>query len=862
MNSLRIKPHPVIFVILCAALFISRQTFATVTIEDGEDGTANGWAITDDAPAGASIVNSFDTSLNSYVIELNGSGTDNSFQLGGVNANSGWSISEHFYLSLELKPTSSFYFYLYADTTLGKRFLYYDNSSASLGLLGTSTIHNGIGTLPLGQWNTVQRDLAQDLADVEPGNSLIAINGLLVRGSISIDDLLFLNSPHANLPPVADAGADQSTTVGQSINLDGSASIDPDGLIDSYQWLDSDGAIIGSSQYASFTPIVASTQTITLIVTDDDGDTNNDTLVIEVTANSNLPDKIYYELVFNEEFSTTELNSSNWNTALLWGPYLPTNNEQQLYVDSLGMHADFAHTPFTLNGETLKITATPTSTELLPPARPASDSPLWQPNSYSEYNQNYASGSQGEVGFVEGYHESDVEYLSGIITSYGSFSMTHGYVEMRAKLPSGRGLWPAFWLLPQHYVKDVPEIDVMEFLGHNVGTIYHTYHYFEIENNWNLISTPSYESISSDWTKDFHTFGMAWSPTEIIWYVDGAETKRIQDSEFIIPNQAMHLLANLAVGGNWPGSPDESTQFPATFEIDYIRAYKKKLTPELNLAQDYQLMFNDEFTSETLDANKWNTHFLWGPYLTINNEEQYYVDALGSDASGLSPFSISPGPSNEGILSITARESDDSLGFAIPQTLPSSDDSIWSQFETFQRDSTYIPKNYTSGIITSYDAFKFAHGYSEIRAKIPKGDGLWPAFWLLNGYYVNQQPEIDIMEVRGENPAEIVHSYHYHENGELISQSFTSSHANTDDGYSDAFHTYGVRWQPGRIDWYIDGELMNTIEDENVGYQVMYVIANLAVGGNFNYSPVDTSQFPKSLDIDYIRVYQEKSVPE
>ena len=88
-----------------------------------------------------------------------------------------------------------------------------------------------------------------------------------------------------------------------------------------------------------------------------------------------------------------------------------------------------------------------------------------------------------------------------------------------------------------------------------------------------------------DWTDDFHTFGMAWSPTDIVWYVDGEETRRITDSDYTIANQSMYLIANLAVGGNWPGTPDENTQFPATFEIDYIRAYKKKLNPELDLSQ-------------------------------------------------------------------------------------------------------------------------------------------------------------------------------------------------------------------------------------------------------------------------------------
>jgi len=429
--------------------------------------------------------------------------------------------------------------------------------------------------------------------------------------------------------------------------------------------------------------------------------------------------------------------------------------------------------------------------------------------------------------------------------------MTHGYVEMRAKLPKGRGLWPAFWMLPQHWVEDVPEIDVMEFLGQDVDRLYNTYHYFDVENNWSLISTPSMTVSSTDWTQSFHTFGVAWSPTDIVWYVDGVERNRVSDANYDIANQPMHLIANLAVGGNWPGTPDAQTLFPAEFEIDYIRAYKKKLNPVLDLANDYQLMFNDEFAGSSLDASKWNTHFLWGPYLPINNEEQYYVDALGSDAGGESPFSIA-----NGVLSITAKSASDPTSFPIPGSLPGVNDSIWTAFPSFQNNSGYVAPSYTSGILTSYDSFKFAHGYAEIRAKIPEGDGLWPAFWLLNGYYVGPQPEIDIMEVRGENPGEIVHSYHYQAPG-LVSQSFTTQHPDALSNYADGFHTYGVRWEPGKITWYVDGTAVHTIESDSVAYQVMYVIANLAVGGDFNYAATDPSLFPASFDIDYIRVYQE-----
>ncbi len=575
--------------------------------------------------------------------------------------------------------------------------------------------------------------------------------------------------------------------------------------------------------------------------------------VKDITIFKPVPDLSTYRLVFEEEFTGSALDPDVWKTGLLWGPYLPINNEKQLYVDTLGMHDGFSHNPFTFTGESLIITASPTSNALQPPPRPDENDVIW--DNYNEYRYNGPVTIQNEDGSTTtqpGYQESDVEYLSGIITSYDSFKMTHGYVEARAKVPAGRGLWPAFWMLTSHYIEDVPEIDVMEFLGQDVDIMYQTYHYFDIQDNWRKISSPSFVTNHADWTQDFHTFGMSWSPEEIVWYIDGIETHRISDDDYTIAAQAMYLLANLAVGGDWPGDPDDPSDFPAEFEIDYIRAYKKIVEP-LNLADDYKLVFNDEFNGAALDTEKWNTTYLWGPYFNINNEKQYYIDANDTDSDlPYSPFSI-----NNGVLSITADLASNMPAGVPPASLPASGDPIWSAHPEFQQGpypfpgSTTTPE-YTSGVITSYDTFKFTHGYAEIRAKAPAVDGLWPAFWLLNAYYIGDIPEIDILEGLGETPNLIYHTYHYYNSeGQLVSNQFTS---NVD---SSEFHTYGVHWQHGKIVWYLDGVPVHTFEDEKVSYQLMYVIANLAVEGNFNSAPVDDSKLPASFDIDYIRVYQE-----
>ena len=828
-------------------------------LEDAEHGTTAGWRISDNTPAGAAIENV--SGAPSRYIQFTSSGTSNSFTFGSTSASSGLNIQDKPYASWRMKSDTNYVFYFAVESQQGLRYLYYTQSNSTQPTASATNerfIATGLGSSSIdGTWRTFERNLQDDLEAAQPGNTLIAIHGILVRGSIGLDDVTLSDiapTPPANLPPQANAGPDTTIDLGQSASLDGADSTDPDGQIVSWQWRDDNDNLIGDTALLSYSPTDAGVHTLTLTVTDNLGASHSDSLSLTVNEGAaspaSKPTLEQYELVFNDEFNGSSLDPSKWDTGLLWGPYLPINNEEQLYVDTLGMHSDFHHSPFEFTGSTLKINATATDGNLQPPERPPEGTSVWQPRSYTEYRYN------GPTENGPGYQPSDVNYLSGIITSYDSLKMTHGYVEMRAKLPAGRGLWPAFWLLTTHYVEDVPEIDVMEFLGQDVDTLYHTYHYFDIEDNWRKISTPSYTVTAENWTLDFHTFGMAWSPTEIIYYVNGVETRRITDEDYLITGQAMYLIANLAVGGNWPGSPDASTQFPATFEIDYIRAYERKLQPTLNLAADYQLMFEDNFNGSTLDASKWNTSFLWGPYLDINNEEQYYVDSLGSDTTTSlnTPFVL-----NNGVLSITAREANDPNSFTIPPELPDPNAQIWTDNPTYQQNSAYTPGNYTSGIITSYDSFKFVNGYAEMRAKIPQGQGLWPAFWLLNGYYVGQQPEIDILEVLGQNPHQTFHTFHrLGEDGTHVADQGTTDNGNPTIGYADGFHTYGVRWKRGRIDWYIDGNVVHTYEGSDVPYQLMYVIANLAVGGNWPGSPDSSTVFPATLDIDYIRVYQER----
>jgi len=240
-----------------------------------------------------------------------------------------------------------------------------------------------------------------------------------------------------------------------------------------------------------------------------------------------------YELVFADEFNGQTLDGTKWNTAYLWGTDLIINSEEQYYVDILN-EPDFGFNPFTFDGEHLTINSIETPENLLGRAR----------------NQ---------------------PYLSGVITSYDAFKFTYGYVETRAKVTFGRGYWPAFWLLNAYYVDDKPEIDIMEFIGHDQDVVYHTYHYYDSEGR--LRSTHSQPTPGVDYTSDFHTYAVEWSPGTIIFYIDNVEVHRVIDPK--VSQQEMYVIANTALGGWWAGSPDETTPFPGEYTLDYIRVYQR-----------------------------------------------------------------------------------------------------------------------------------------------------------------------------------------------------------------------------------------------------------------------------------------------
>jgi beta-glucanase (GH16 family) len=164
------------------------------------------------------------------------------------------------------------------------------------------------------------------------------------------------------------------------------------------------------------------------------------------------------------------------------------------------------------------------------------------------------------------------KYTSGLITTQFSFSQTYGYFEIRAKLPKGEGLWPAFWLLPKDETWP-PEIDAMEAFGApnpqgdgGVTMIHYASHALKNGN-----SCGAWYNTGVDITAAFHNYGVDVEPSGITYYFDGKPYATCAPNPDV--NKPMYMLVNLAVGG-WPGSPNAQTAFPASLQVQYVRAYK------------------------------------------------------------------------------------------------------------------------------------------------------------------------------------------------------------------------------------------------------------------------------------------------
>ncbi|MDO9562490.1 MAG: glycoside hydrolase family 16 protein [Bradyrhizobium sp.] len=258
--------------------------------------------------------------------------------------------------------------------------------------------------------------------------------------------------------------------------------------------------------------------------------------------------------------------------------------------------------------------------------------------------------------------------------------------------------------------------------------------------------------------------------------------------------------------------------------------------------------FHDDFDEHPLSRGRWTPHYVGGaPYpearywggegsdfkrkTAWNGEQQIYVDprygGRGTTPLGLDPFRV-----RDGLLSIVAS-----------RTPP--------EFKEVLFNNEYI-----SGILTTQGSFAQKFGYFEIRAKVPVGQGVWPAFWMLadNGGW---PPEIDVMEGRGQRPGDLAMTTHWRipATGFVKSCGFDFKVPDA----SNAFHDYGVLWLQDRLIYFIDRKPVSDIRVPDTFVDPMYMIVNLAMGSK-NFQGVGfvdtTSPATVAFQIDRISAWQ------
>lgn len=231
-----------------------------------------------------------------------------------------------------------------------------------------------------------------------------------------------------------------------------------------------------------------------------------------------------YELVWSDEFNGNYLDTNTWNYEIGTGSWGWGNNEQQYYTDR----------NIKVSNGTMKITAK---------------------------REDYGG----------------MKYTSSRITTKNKKNFKYGKIEARIKMPKFKGVWPAFWMLGANQDSvgwpKCGEIDIMEAIN-DENLVYGTLHWFNDPGNNNADSG---SSVAVANRTEYHVYGVEWTADKLRWYVDGKvyRTMDVSNDSFSEVRKEYFVIFNMAIGGQWPGYNIDETAFPATMEVDWVRAYKK-----------------------------------------------------------------------------------------------------------------------------------------------------------------------------------------------------------------------------------------------------------------------------------------------
>jgi beta-glucanase (GH16 family) len=222
------------------------------------------------------------------------------------------------------------------------------------------------------------------------------------------------------------------------------------------------------------------------------------------------------------------------------------------------------------------------------PAGSPVDPDIWQPEvgghgwgneelqCYTEGTENASLDGAGNLAIV--VRRSDSQYTSARLISKDRVAFTYGLVQARIQLPTGRGIWPAFWMLGQNIDEvgwpQCGEIDVMENVGQNPEVVHGTVHGPGYSGSSGVTA---WHDAGRSLAGDFHVYSVNWERDRIRWFLDDELYSTVRPDDLRgnpwVFDHDFFLLVNVAVGGTLPGNPDASVTFPQTMLIDYIRVY-------------------------------------------------------------------------------------------------------------------------------------------------------------------------------------------------------------------------------------------------------------------------------------------------
>ena len=262
-----------------------------------------------------------------------------------------------------------------------------------------------------------------------------------------------------------------------------------------------------------------------------------------------------YELVWSDEFNGNYLDTNTWNYEIGTGSWGWGNNEQQYYTDR----------NIKVSNGTMKITAK---------------------------REDYGG----------------MKYTSSRITTKNKKNFKYGKIEARIKMPKFKGVWPAFWMLGANQDSvgwpKCGEIDIMEAIN-DENLVYGTLHWFNDPGNNNADSG---SSVAVADRTEYHVYGVEWTADKLRWYVDGKvyRTMDVSNDSFSEVRKEYFVIFNMAIGGQWPGYNIDETAFPATMEVDWVRAYKK--VEETTTKYTGPMITVTEDAVETC-SGKWGSYF-------------------------------------------------------------------------------------------------------------------------------------------------------------------------------------------------------------------------------------------------------------